>query len=451
MYAGDSSNLFRELFIGETRLDSANVSIPIRQMIEVFYKAILNRAPTEKEIDIHAYGYPVFDTPNMVSLLSSFVSSKEFVQKFSNEHKSLLTEKHQSSLINACDSYLIFPVFNEAWLPFALACCEYFFNEYSIKSLLVSEVQYESLNYALNSFSFLIGCCCGADVVNLVTVKPPAIIFVHSGIWVQLTEALIEKSNFSVFYILGDAFRNHPHYVWDSRKYISGAISWGFDDGVCSSYKKTVIDYFSIERFRTALACNIIPQSVFGVDLELYDVFYVRYWSEGGVYSGIDSDSVVRSWADTVLAMSDLNAVLIIKGDERVSSELTNKFKMMLAERGVEFIDFEDYAFQRGVNISRFGNMPVEYAYSKGLLCRARKHYVLDSSLAYVIANHPQVDKCCEIVLGVDSFLVNQFPDDCKVQIASFIEHTKNAIANSPQFVGDIDCLSPVCVRIKLY
>lgn len=451
MRAGNRGDLFHELFIGETGLDNKNINIPIRQMIEVFYRAVLNRVPTEEEIDIHAYGYPAFDTPNLVSMLSSFVSSEEFAEKFSDEYQSLVTAKHQKSLINACDSYLLFPVFNEAWLPFALACCEYYFNEYAIKTIFFSDVQCKSLTYALESYDFLLGCCRCRDVEKLIALKPPSIIFSHAEIWVELNELFLEKSPLSVLFVIGDAFRNHLHNIWEPSKHIFGAIFWGFDDGGCNSSEKFVIDYFRIEYFRKALADNFILQNEFGPDFDEYDVFYVRYWSEGGVYKEIHPDVVVQTWTDTVLAKSNFNTILIIKGDERVSSGLTAKFKALLTEKNVRFIDFEDYAFQRGVSISGLGSMPVEYAYSKGLLCNAGKHYVLDSSLAYVIANHPQVKKICEIVLGVDSSSDNQFPDDCKAQITRFIEHTKNAITSSPRFSGDVEAVSPLCVKIKLY
>lgn len=416
-------------------MNDNNLNVPVSEILEIFYRGVLQRMPSEQEINVHISSCNNIDNDKLVKILRSFLVSSEFKNQLPQLYP-LLLPNDTTDLINACESYALFPVFNEVWLPFALSCCEYIWKEYCVKSLLVTDGQINAVKHALNEFDFLIGSHEKESVNTIIELKEPALFFAHSHVWPDLTSTIIDKCPASVMFLIGDGFRNQPYPTWEHKRNVYCAISWGFDDGVCGHYLKKIIEYSSIEFYRDFIADKLLSQSMAANDIDNYDAFYVRYWGEGGAYQGISLQDVVTSWVDTVSMYTMPGTTLVIKGVPRVSSSLMNVFRTQLAIKNVKYIDFDEYAKKVRFECEYIDALPVEYSYRKGLLCNAGRHYVLDSSLAFVIAHSAHIRKPCSIVLGVQSDVVNGFPEEAVEQIKNFIEHSRKAIIDSIDFFG---------------
>jgi hypothetical protein len=291
---------------------------------------------------------------------------------------------------------------SEAWLPFALAIAEYFRQSQSLESVLVYQEWSPAISdaCALSSAVF--------DVVELQTLLAharelglrPSFVVSHSFGWLPQTRSLLARFNSASFFTYADAFKNEMDSILDEERNIIGGFYFGYQPEGRKVRAQAILPANEIVRHIEAIANCYEFSDNFQTELSVtrdYALVYLRYWGTGPYAFSLAE--VARCIVDTVMHFSDKSYVLVLKRDPRAHPDLYATVDSALREAGYVTEDFGSLLTCFGVG-EAYEAMPVEYFFSKGLLCDAAQHFVFDSSLSFHIAVAPRIMCDTEIIIG---------------------------------------------------
>jgi hypothetical protein len=286
-------------------------------------------------------------------------------------------------------------------------------------------------------------------------------IVTHSFGFEEVASKLLDVFPSARLELYSDAFTNHELKYWQRDSFIGNkktvSCFYYFDQlptrrlyssipaRIVSSSK--VFDYFSLLSDR--YLC-LLPD--LSLDIESYSVLYLRYWG-CGIYEGLSTSTICKLIVSTVLKFEFESSVLIIKSDPRVKMDVFSAVVSELQGSGINVMSFDSYLGRFGIKPS-CAMMPVEFFYSKGLLVNAINHFVLDSSLGYVLGIHPSIVRRCNIVLGVDQAGIDELPVDDGVnwlnyQSRAFAENLLcGSSCHTVKIVSSLDVM-PIVVELN--
>lgn len=162
-----------------------------------------------------------------------------------------------------------------------------------------------------------------------------------------------------------------------------------------------LVDASTIFKYWAGLAEKLIPQPIDpGLEINNYVVLYLRYWG-AGIYENFTTENIVKALIATLHSQRNLKRVVIVKSDPRIKPEIYAAVMDGLRTAGIRSLRFEDYLKSFGIEDKK-SLLPAEVFFAKGLLCQAKAHYVLDSTMGYVIALSPAIRRPTKIIFGVD-------------------------------------------------
>lgn len=396
--------------------------VSIKTILEALYPAVLRREITEQELTRRLDSIKSLNKTELTQLIRSFMLSPEFVQKFEElaAEQPLLQRssiRHTSAKLRTVAAVA---VFDEVWLPFCLAIADYLFEEYSLQTLLIS---YGSFNRAYDAELLspsVISCVHIQDLLKLADSFEPDLLVVHSFGFKAETAQLLARFRYTPLFVYGDAYKNTISDHFDSDRPIAQSLMFGFNDGSTSHNKlravtDKVITSEAVVRYREMLA-GYFPFEKADVNKEpaRYAVFYLRYWGIGA-YDALSDDDIINCWIETVRHNLPADVTLIIKSDPRVKPGMYEQFREGLRTTEIQSLDFSEYLLQIGLSDEKMGLLPVEYFYTKGFLCNAVAHFVLDSSLAYSLAVDKNIRRPVRVLIGPDSMAFNKF--QCEIAV----------------------------------
>lgn len=166
--------------------------------------------------------------------------------------------------------------------------------------------------------------------------------------------------------------------------------------GVASS----VVDVRKVLLHRNAIAsCRIPVQVAPSCEPQDYIILYLRYWSRPP-YDDFQAARVARAVLETIEGLDVPWQILIVKSDLRIPAELYAKVMQSLQDLDRPAVDFAWYLQRLGLP-RHLEFEAAENFFCRGLLCRALAHLVMDSSLSYSIAIHPNIVRPTKVVIGV--------------------------------------------------
>ncbi len=351
------------------------------------------------------------------SEVNKLESDIERYQNFHNANSGIEFGLSNYPRLNVSESLALVFVPNEGWLPYALAIANYLNTNYQRRSVFVYLEWSPALAQAM-SFDTVV-----FDVIHINEFRKipndsnfsPDIICTHSFGWLDETRYLLSRFPEARFYVFADGLKNGVDAMLSSHKPIDGSIFFSYALPIpeikheitipIDTIFKYVGDIANVYRFQPniELLKNELPD---------YAVIYLRYWGGGYAYT-IDLYDAVQSIVDTSTKYLSVGDTVVVKNDARAKAELFSLVCAALLDKGFNVVPFADYLLKYGIG-SAYQNLPVEYFFAKGLLCRAKAHVVLDSSLGYIVASSPYIKRQTNIILGADiSFLeqkIKEYP-----------------------------------------
>lgn len=419
-------------------------AVSIEMLLQALYLAVLQREITEKELVARLESIKDLDKTQLVNLVRSFLLSSEFVRKFDElaTVQPMLQKMSFRYSAGKLRSVALVAVFNEAWLPFCLAVADYLYEEFSLQTVLLT---YSPFHRAYDADIF---CAAVIQTVNVYDIDKitenfnPDLLVVHSFGSKSETTALLNRFPYSPLMVYGDAYKNTVSNYFDSIRPVYQSLMFGFDDGSTANSTPNgllnkVLSSAPVLKYRNILAGyhpfdNADPEA----EPDNYAVFYLRYWGTGA-YESLSDESIVECWFQTVVKNMASGTVLIVKNDPRVKLSLYELFINRLIHQRISVLTFADYMHRIGLSDSTMEMLPVEYFYSKGLLCNAAAHFVLDSSLSYSIAVEKNMRRPLRIYIGPDADAFKKF--NCQVAVDNIrfgVKLFSNGLLNSSEVVG---------------
>lgn len=398
--------------------------VSVQTVLEALYSAILRREITEQELERRLESIKNLDKNQLTQLVRSFMLSPEFADKFEllAAEQPLLQRNSIRHLSSKLRSVAVVAVFNEVWLPFCLAIADYLAEEYSLQTLLVTYSPFQRAYDAELLSPAVVSCVHIQDLFKLADSFEPDLMVVHSFGFKAETAQLLERFRYTPLFVCGDAYKNTVSDHFDNERPVAQSLMFGFNDGSTSRNKlravsSKVIPSEAVLRYRAMLA-DYFPFEQADVSKEPahYAVFYLRYWGSGA-YDALSDEEIVHCWVETVRTRLEPGTTLIIKNDPRVKRGMYQLFLQTLRDNQIATLDFTDYLHSVGLADEKMGMLPVEYFYTKGFLCRAVSHFVLDSSLAYSLAVEKKMRRPFKIYVGPDLAAFSQF--NCQTAISN--------------------------------
>jgi hypothetical protein len=385
-------------------------SIALDVLFQALYSALLRREITAEELQNRLAATNELDKTKLVLLIRNILSSPEFALNFDNfiAEQPLLRRNSIGHISAKMRSVAIVAVYDEVWLAFCLAIADYLYDEFSLQTLLVTYTPFQRAYDAELLSPAVVGSIRIADLLKLADNFQPEFLVVHSFGFAPQTTELLQRFHYAPLLVYGDAYKNTVSDKYDNDRPIAQSLMFGFNDGSANRGKlkaisSKVIPSRSVLHYRRKLA-NYYPFAAANVNAEpaKYSIFYLRYWGIGA-YGQLSDDEIIQCWVDTVRNRIVPGTVLIIKNDPRVKPGMYQLFLQQLNVNNINTLDFNDYLTLVGLKQEQMGMLPVEYFFIQGLLCRADRHFVLDSSLAYSLAVEPNIQRPCQIYIGPDA------------------------------------------------
>ncbi|AXI01975.1 hypothetical protein [Aquirhabdus parva] len=393
-------------------------------VVKSLYLGILNREPEPNSLLV--YGSRLREK-DFSSIIQGFTASHENSNNWLRKFQSQLTQEkmnnseelryrsqndgidfrfESNSHLNELHSLSLIFVPSEAWLPFALATASYLYGKYGYSSVFVylewapAIAQAATLEVAV------------FDIIHFDELKKlsdttffkPRVIATHSFGWLKEAGDILLKFPQAKLFVYADGLKNGVDVMLGKKHKIEGAIFFGYavqhpaiPHEVTLSINAVfdpVAKIANFYKFEPDLAQ--LKKEEIGAE---YAVVYLRYWGSGAYE--IELSTVVQSMVDTISRHINTDTRLIIKNDPRALPDLYILVRGALGEKGYDVSSLEDYFLQHGINPA-YQKLPVEYFFSKGLLCHAKAHVVFDSSLSYIIATSPNIKRPTRVIVGAD-------------------------------------------------
>lgn len=393
----------------QSDVDSASFSVGIDEIIQSLYLTLLNREISASELNrlIDFYKNKKFIVSDFAK---NIIGSQEFAMNIDRFMSKNLHLKGRSigARLDGERNVAIIAVFDEVWFPFCLAIADYLHEEFGLKSIFITYVQFSASIRLMPFCESSLGVIWFDQIDEISSGFEPALLVTHSFGWVEKTEFLIKKFSYTPLMIYGDGYKNSVSEMFDILRPVCKALMFGFDDDSFPMCERAVIDSKKVNEYRKKIAETYDFSALDPTkEPKNYSVFYLRYWGRGA-YSSLEHTKIIKIWLSTVLRFLNPNDILIVKNDPRVDEVLYAETLASFIDAGVNVLKFEDYITTVGGNPKMVNLLPVEYFYTNGLLCSANAHFVLDSALSYSLAIQDNIVRPCKIYIGADDVHFDQ-------------------------------------------
>jgi hypothetical protein len=362
-----------------------------------------------------------------VSKLESDVSR---YQQYHDANNGIEFHYSNNPRLNISDSLALIFVPNESWLPYALAIAQYFNSNYKYRSVLTYLEWSPAIAQATSLESSI------HEVIHISELRSmdansqfyPKIICTHSFGWLDDTRYLLTRFPETSFYVFADGLKNGVDAMLSSLRRIDGSIFFSYALPIPEIKHEITIPIDTLFKYVYIISniYHVAPDPVLlANEVSDYAVIYLRYWG-GGIAYPIDLNDAVQSIVETSVKYLSIQDTLVIKNDPRAKPELFSMVQDALAAKGFNVVSFADYLSRYGVR-SAYQNLPAEYFFSKGLLCRAKAHVVLDSSLGYIVATSPHINRQTDIIVGADMNVLERKFSDAAVDV--YTAQEKNSVS----------------------
>ena len=368
------------------------------------YAALLNRKP-----DFEVAGFK--KDVNLPKLLSAVINSKEFNNlqglktRFRDFHILGRSSDENCRLQIQGNCIFVHTPFSGLFLYCALACCRFIKLEYTNKKIyLISDLDLQS-EISESDFSSL--CIDGLYQTKDILLAEislslnPGLIVSHSEGEMDNPVNLIKLYPQALFGVWSDGLRNATETIrWMSYAKVQKIYYFGFKHYLAA-------DEFVIEMIVPLdfiwHSQRILLNKKWNLSFDRktcnYAVFYPRYWWKYPYE--LTNEFIISNWVDTVVQCSPENELIVIKSSPIYNDDngVVAGFYDQMISLGRPVVYAEEFLESIGLD-KHMANLPSEDLYSLGIFIDSSRHYVLDSSLANIVASHPLIEKPCQIVLG---------------------------------------------------
>lgn len=409
------------------------------KLIYSFYVGLLNRKPEFNTIDLKR-------EVKLIPFLRNIVNSSEFLglsaSRTAFQEFEVAARKSQ---VDGClefdgDCIFVHTPLDGIFAYCALACCRQVRHEYPEKKIyLISDValQAELLGEDL-SVLYIDGVIRTKDVfdnwgeIDL----NPGLIISHSEGSIDNAARLLELYPQALLGVWADGFRN-----------VANANRW------MPHAKVRVVYFFSFRGVLTSkelLLERVLPScflwdsqrvilnkrwGAFELDAKNFSVFYPRYWWRAPYL--LSHEFIVSSWVDMVLENSSEDELIVVKTSPLYNdgTDVVSNFIEKLVECGRNVVYADEFCESFGLD-KKMANLSAEDLFCLGVFGKAKKHYVLDGSLATIIASHPGVIKPSQLVLGskfnaFDQNIPNMLKSNLSIQMRGVMALSNCSLLNN--------------------
>ena len=403
--AGDEGILKAlEEILADERSWNESIKNNAGRVFAAVYQGILERDPEfktenlKKNIDLPKYLKSVVDSREY----SALAVSKGRFKKF--EKIGRLASQVDAIKINGNAVFVHTPL-GGAFLYCALAVCRQLKAEFPDKRVyLVSDIECpDEINASSFSALFIDGIYTTDQVLSAEIDAA-----VNPGFIISPSEWLIEKPiqmaklyPSALFGIWSDGFRNVANTMrWLPQLTVQKVYFFGFKANLATieSVAENVIPLHFIWDAQKVLLKSRWGQLPDVAD-KAYSVFYPRYWWRGAYK--FKHEFIVASWLETIIEHSPAEELVVIKSSPLYTDEgrVVSDLRARLESQGRNVMYTEEFCEFVGAD-KKLAALPAEDLFFLGILSQARMHYVLDGSLANIIASHPCIKKPVSLVLA---------------------------------------------------
>ena len=383
------------------------------KLIDSVYLAILNRRPEfntvnlKKDLNVTSYLRSVVNSPEFLALSAS----RSVFKKFENFSRNAQDGGH---LQIDGDCVLVHTPLDGIFAYCALACCRLIRRDYPDKKIyLISDVALQAEDFESEKNSLYIdGIFRTTDVINngVDLVLRPGLIISFSETAMDNVIALMQLYPQALFGVMSDGFRNVATAIrWAPHAKVRVVYFFGFKGALIS--KDYLIEKIIPLPFLWQVQKILLNKKwgcIFELEIDKYSVFYPRYWWRAPY--GLECELIVLSWIRTVLENSSEDELIVIKSSPLYGDDagVISNFRDKLAELGRFVLYAEEFCESLGLD-KEMANLPSEDLFYLGVFDKARRHYVLDGSLATIVASHPSVKRPFQLVLGSHMEVMNNY------------------------------------------
>lgn len=397
-------NAVLDFILKDHRSWSRSIRNNAGKLVDSVYLALLNRKPEfdtidlKKNIELTSYLRGIVNSPEFLALHTPRLAFEKF-KNFGRDFKIDNNPKIDG------DCVLVHTPLDGIFVYCALACCRQIRIDYPEKKIyLLSDVNLQSEIYDLAMDSLPIdGIFLTRDVIDNKTVIDliPGLILYYSEIDMNNAISLIKLYPQAILGVMSDGFRNAVNIIrWMPYAKVEIIYFFGFK-GVLKSKESSVEKVIPLS-FVWEMQKFFLDKRwghSFDLDIKNYSVFYPRYWWRHPYE--FSRELIVSSWIDAVLQNSSEDEVIVIKSSPLYGDDIgvISDFREKLAERGRIVTYAGEFCESLGLE-KEMANLPSEDLIYLGVFDKAKKHYVLDGSLATIITSHPCMVKPFQVVLG---------------------------------------------------
>lgn len=429
--------------LSDPRAWSVSIKNNAGKLITSVYNSLLDREPEfetlnlKKSIDIPRFLKSIRSSAEFENLTISKARMKRFA--FAGR-----SEEEDRKLKIGGNCIFVHTPLGGIFLYCALACCQQVKREYQDKEIyLISDVPLDDNINPLDFHSLGIqGFFQTNKILTLDTpfTLNPGLLVSHSEGLMENTLSLTDKYPEALFGVWSDGLRNATDTDrWLPLLKVEKIYFFG--------YKGYIIgNNFAIEKIiptaflwdaQKILLDRKWPQ-VPSLERVTYSVFYPRYWWREPY--NFKKEFILTSWLEAVLENSNPEELIVIKSSPLYGDDLgvVAEFRKQLLAEGRIAIYSKDFCLSLGLDETT-GDLPSEDLFHLGILDNAINHYVLDGSLASIIASHPGIKRPTQLILGSKINLNNSVGlsvliNNLASQMQGLMEFSKFSLLNAENF-----------------
>jgi hypothetical protein len=440
---GPDFDRFMDAMLSDPRAWSESVKNNAGKLVTSVYNSLLDREPEfetlnlKKSIDVTKFLKSIRSSTEFENLATSKARMKRF--EFLGR-----SEEEDRKLKIGGNCVFVHTPLGGIFLYCALACCQQLKREYHDKEVyLISDVALEDSINPLDFDSLGIhGFFRTSQILSTETTSTlnPGLIVSHSEGLMENTIGLTSKYSDALFGVWSDGLRNGTNtnrwlpntkvekiYFFGYKGYVVGnnfAIEKIIPPSFLWDAQKTLLDR------QWAEAPSLVRPK--------YSVFYPRYWWRAPY--NFKKEFILNSWLETILENSDPDELIVIKSSPLYGDDIgvIAELREQLLANGRAAVYCSDFCISIGLD-EAIGKLSSEDLFYLGILENATTHYVLDGSLASIIASHPSIRRPSKVILGskIDlnnnvglSVLVNNLAG----QMQGLMEFSKFSLVNAEKF-----------------
>jgi hypothetical protein len=434
-----------DAILSDPRAWSESVRNNAGKLIRSAYNSLLDREPEfetlnlKKSIDISRFLKSIRSSAEFENLTTSKARMKRF--EFTGR-----SEEEDRKLKIGGNCIFVHTPLGGIFLYCALACCQQVRREYKDKEIyLISDVPLEDSINPLDFHSLGIqGFFPTNKIVSLEARNAlnPGLIISHSEGLMESTVSLTNRYPEAIFGVWSDGLRNGTDTDrWLPKVKVEKIYFFGYKGSVVGknfAIEKIIPPSFLWDAQKILLDRKW-PQAL-SLERVKYSVFYPRYWWRAPY--NFKKEFILNSWLEAVLENSNPEELIVIKSSPLYGDDLgvIAEFREQLLAKGRAAVYSKDFCQSLGLD-EIVGDLSSEDLFYLGILDNATNHYVLDGSLASIIASHPNIKRPTQLILGSHINLNNSvglsvLNNNLASQMQGLMEFSKFSLLNAEKFKG---------------